>query len=206
MKSMKRRYELKKRADRQDETRQRIVEAAVALHEQLGPAHTPVSAIAERAGVGRPTVYRHFPDERSLFTACTGHYMAQHHLPDATAWLQIADPEARLQFGLLEMYRWYRETEAMMVVAFRDLPDTPALAEVMEPIFARFAEITAMLAEGWPMPESPVLLAAIGHALAFSTWRSLARDFGLSDETIADLLTAMVVSSTRHDMAAVAGR
>ena len=205
MKSMKRRYELKKRADRQDETRQRIVEAAVALHEQLGPAHTPVSAIAERAGVGRPTVYRHFPDERSLFMACTGHYMAQHQLPDATEWLQIADPEERLQFGLLEMYRWYRENEPMMAVAFRDLPDTPVLAEVMEPIFDRFATTRDILAEGWPTPDSPVLLAAIGHALAFSTWRSLARDFGLSDGTVADLLTAMVVSSHRRG-AVVIGR
>src|SRR4051812_23166765 len=102
MKSNARKYELKKRAERQDETRQRIVEAAVALHEQLGPASTPISAIAERAGVGRPTVYRHFPDERSLFTACTGHYMAQHQLPDITAWRQIAEPEERVRFALLE--------------------------------------------------------------------------------------------------------
>src|SRR5690349_11417186 len=99
MKPMKRKYELKKRADRQDDTRQRIVEAAVALHEQLGPAQTSISAIAERAGVGRPTVYRHFPDERSLFTACTSHYMAQHHLPDTSLWLHIEDPEERLRFA-----------------------------------------------------------------------------------------------------------
>ena len=203
---MRRKYELKKRADRQDETRIRIVEAAVALHEQLGPAHTPISAIAERAGVGRPTVYRHFPDERSLFTACTGHYMAQHQLPDPTAWLQIADPEERLRFGLQEIYRWYRDTEPMMVVAFRDLPETPALAEVMQPIFARFAATHAILAEGWPTSDSPVLHAAIGHALAFSTWRSLARDFGIDDETVADLLTAMVVTSQRREAPIIAGR
>jgi AcrR family transcriptional regulator len=205
MKSMTRKYELKKRADRQDETRQRIVEAAVELHEQLGPAHTPISAIAERAGVGRPTVYRHFPDERSLFNACTSHYMAQHQLPDATAWLQIADPEERLRFGLLETYRWYRDTEPMMVVAFRDLPGMPVLAEVMEPTFTRFAAAHAVLAEGWSTAASPVLHAAIGHALAFSTWRSLAREFGLPDETVADLLTAMVVSSLRSDAPLIAG-
>ena len=203
---MTRKYELKKRAERQDETRLRIVEAAVALHEQFGPAQTSISAIADRAGVGRPTVYRHFPDERSLFTACTGHYMAQHHLPDASTWLQIADPEERLRFGLREIYRWYRETEPMMAVAFRDLPEMPVLAEVMEPMFASFAETTAILAEGWPTPASPVLLAAIGHALAFSTWRSLACDFDLTDETVADLLTAMVVSAQRREAPIIARR
>jgi AcrR family transcriptional regulator len=206
MKSIGRKYELKKRAERQDETRHRIVEAAVALHEQLGPAQTSISAIAELAGVGRPTVYRHFPDERALFNACTSHYMAQHQLPDATAWRQIMDPEERLRFGLLETYRWYRDTEQMMAVAFRDLPESQVLAEVMEPIFTRFAETTAILAEGWPTPASPLLLAAIGHALAFSTWRSLARDFDLPDETVANLLTAMVVSSLKRETPVIAGQ
>ena len=45
MKLDRRKYELKKRAERQDETRQRIVEATVALHEELGPAQTSISAI-----------------------------------------------------------------------------------------------------------------------------------------------------------------
>ena len=69
MKSNRRKYELKKRAERQDETRQRIVEATVALHEELGPAQTSISKIAERAGVRRSTVYRHFPDEDAPFAA-----------------------------------------------------------------------------------------------------------------------------------------
>jgi len=206
MKSSTRKYELKKRAERQDETRLRIVEAAVALHEQFGPAQTSISAIAERARVGRPTVYRHFPDERSLFTACTSHYMAEHQLPDATTWRQFPDPEERLRFGLQEIYQWYRETEPMMVVAFRDLPEIPVLADVMAPTFSKFFAAGAVLSEAWPAPISDEMRAAIGHALAFSTWRSLALDFGLSDETVVDLLTAMVVSSQRYKTQLVAGR
>jgi AcrR family transcriptional regulator len=204
MKSSRRKYQLKKRAERQDETRQRIVEAAVELHEQLGPAQTSISGIAERAGVGRPTVYRHFPDERALFTACTSHYLAQHQPPDSTAWRRIADPEARLRFGLLETYRWYRDTEQMMVVTYRDLPEIPVLADVLEPMFTGLAEDHAVLVEGWPTPAPDLLHAAIGHALAFSTWRSLARDYGLNDETVADLMTAMVVSSLREEAPALA--
>ena len=200
MKTKRRPYHLKKRAERQDEVRQRIVDATVALHEQRGLVHTSISAIAERAGVGRPTVYRHFPDERSLFTACTSHYFARHQPPDSSTWRTIADPAARLRCGLRETYRWYRETEQMTAVMYRDLPEVPVLAEVLEPLFAGLAENHAVLAAGWPTPTSDVLRAAIGHALAFSTWRSLARDYGLSDETVADLLTAMVVASVRGEV------
>ena len=62
--STSRTYELKRRAERQQQTRQRIVEAAVALHTAVGPARTTVQAIAHQAGVTRPTVYAHFPDAR----------------------------------------------------------------------------------------------------------------------------------------------
>jgi AcrR family transcriptional regulator len=199
VKTRTRKYELKKRAQRQDETRQRIVEAAVALHEQLGPSQTSISAIAERAGVGRPTVYRHFPDERSLYTACTSHYLAQHQPPDSVSWRDIADPAKRLRFGLLETYRWYRETEQMTTVMYRDLPEEPELAAVLEPLFAELADAHAVLVEGWATPAPALLRAAVGHALAFSTWRSLAGNYRLSDEIVADLLTAMIVSSVPQE-------
>ena len=65
-------YRLGKRAEKQAETRARIVEATFDLHSSLGPAHTSISQIAERAGVQRHTFYVHFPDERSLFLACSG--------------------------------------------------------------------------------------------------------------------------------------
>src|SRR3954469_1224735 len=98
-------YELKRRAERQEETRRRIVDAAVELHSTLGPARTTVQAIAERAGVTRPTVYAHFPDERTLFQACSGHVRATVPPPDTAAWHAIADPAERLETALRELYR-----------------------------------------------------------------------------------------------------
>ena len=68
---------MKRRAEQLEETRQRIVDATVALHEEVGPARTTVTAIAQRAGVSRPTVYNQFPDDRSLFAACSGHWRQQ---------------------------------------------------------------------------------------------------------------------------------
>ena len=80
--AMNRKYELKERARRQSQTRQRIVEAAVDLHTSVGPARTTISGIAERAGVERHTVYAHFPDDLTLFRACSEHWEARHPPPD----------------------------------------------------------------------------------------------------------------------------
>ena len=57
----------------------------------VGPRETTVSAIAERAGVERLTVYRHFPNEKGLFAACTAHYMSLHPPPDPRSWSSVHD-------------------------------------------------------------------------------------------------------------------
>src|SRR5688500_16831838 len=111
---MARSYELKKRAERQEQTRMRIVEAAVALHGEVGPARTTVSAVAERAGVERHTYSRHFPDERSLLLACSGHFTALNPLPDPARWEAIADPQARLRRGIREVYGYYARHEGLL--------------------------------------------------------------------------------------------
>ena len=191
---MPRRYELRRRAERQAETRRRIVEATVALHESLGVVRTTVSDIAARAGVERATVYRHFPDERALLGACTGHYAAQHPPPDPAAWGEIADPEARLRTGLAEVYAYHRRTERMADRAERDLADAPVLREVLTPAFAHWARVREALAAGWPVPEErrALVTAAVGHAVAFSTWRSLVCEQGLDDAQAVEAMAALV--------------
>jgi AcrR family transcriptional regulator len=93
---------MRRRAERADQARQRIVEATVAMHGSVGPAATTIAAIAEKAGVTRLTVYRHFPDDDALFGACSTHWIAQQQLPDPGAWSQIGDPAARLRAGLAD--------------------------------------------------------------------------------------------------------
>ena len=106
-----RKYEKKRRAELEAETRRRITEAAVELHGTVGPARTSISAIAERAGVRRSTVYRHFPDEAALFDACSSHWAAANPVPDMAAWASIDDPDERLRTTLDELYAFYRRTE-----------------------------------------------------------------------------------------------
>ena len=191
---MPRTYELRQRAARQAETRQRIVEATVALHEAVGGAGATISAIAARAGVRRATVYRHFPDERSLFTACTQHYTAANPPPDPAAWLAIADPVARLETALTAIYAYYRRTEGMADRAARDVREMPVLREVMAPARAYWDGVREALAEGWPAPAARRVLvaAAVGHALDFGTWQSLVREQGLDDAQAIEAMVAML--------------
>src|SRR3954465_10921768 len=114
--AMKRPYQLKQRAQRQAETRQRIVEAAVELHTSVGPARTTISAIAQRAGVERHTVYAHFADERKLFEACSAHWAERHPFPDLERSLGIGDAETRLKAVLRDLYRWYEEVEGDVAI------------------------------------------------------------------------------------------
>jgi AcrR family transcriptional regulator len=127
-----RRYRKRLRAEQELRTRQAITEAAMKLHGTLGPAHTTVSAVAEEAGVQRATVYRHFPDEASLFQACSSHYADLHPPPDPSAWAEIRDPAQRLRRGLTDVYRWWEETEDMMTLVLRDAPVVEAISAPVE--------------------------------------------------------------------------
>jgi AcrR family transcriptional regulator len=193
-KDMTRKYELKQRAQSQAETRQRIVEATVELHTSLGPARTTISAIAERAGVQRLTVYRHFPDERALFHACTRHSWAENPLPDPSAWAAVGDPEERLRVGLGEIYAFFRANEELTANVRRDLPDMPVMREVAAPYAQHWEEIRAALERGWKTNgrrRRKLLHAVIGHAVEFETWRSLARHQGLEDAEVVELMVGL---------------
>jgi AcrR family transcriptional regulator len=189
---MKRKYELKERARRQAETRQRIVEATVELHTSVGPARTTISAIAERAGVERHTVYAHFPDERTLFRACSQHWRSEHPRPDFRPALGLASPERRLRGVLLPLYAWYEDVEPDLEVLLRDAALVPAHTEALAETSAETAALAEELARGWPRRRR--VRAAIGHALEFETWRSLVRRQGLSPRQAVDAMLRLVAS------------
>ncbi len=197
-----RKYQKKLRAEQEAETRQRIVEAMVDLHREVGPARTTISAIAERAGVERLTVYRHFPDDRSMFEACTTHYASEVPQPDPARWAGIEDPAERLRAALLAFYDYYCRAEQMLTHAVRDVPQLPALAAVLRPREEFVRRLREDLVERWDVrgPSRARLAAAIAHALRFETWRSLARAESLGDAEAADLMVALAraAAQLRH--------
>jgi AcrR family transcriptional regulator len=171
----KRRYEKRARAAQEQATRLRIVEAAIALHGTVGPARTTISAIAERAGVRRATVYRHFPDERALFLSCSGTFRERNPPPDPATWASIPDPADRLAAALDAIYGWYERVEPMLTALLRDIDTMPIIQELQAGRLAFLAEVEDGLAPGWGARGHAArrLRATIGLALDFLAWRTL---------------------------------
>ena len=187
---------MRRRAEQVDQTRQRIVEATVALHGSVGPAATTIAAIAEKAGVTRLTVYRHFPDEDALFAACSAHWIARQQLPDPGAWSRIGDPAARLRAGLADLYRFYRAGAGMLTGIYRDFTALPEAHQ--QRLRERDSDLGDVLAAPFSGAEDDRrrLRAVIGHATSFWTWRSLCIDHGLADTDAVDAMTGMVMAAT----------
>jgi len=184
---MTRRYELKQRAEQVEETRRRIVEATSGLHLERGPAATSVAEIARRAGVQRRTVYNHFPDESTLFEACSAHWRASHPPPDPAVWTDLRQ-------GLRELYAWYRETEQMTANVLRDAEALPSLRSVMEPGFGAYmAAVRAALAG--EAGRGRRVEAAIRLVTDFHSWRALA---GLDDGEAVELAAELVELAARR--------
>ena len=190
-------YRMRLRAEHEEQTRRRITESTVALHEELGPARTSISAVAERAGVRRSTVYRHFPDEEALFAACSSHWRAANPPPDPRAWSAIADPEARTATALRELYAFYGRTEGMYTSLLRDEPLVPVVQRLLGDFYGYLRAIQDILMAGRGLRGRAArrTRAAIGHALAFPTWRSLTREQGLADSDAVALMCALVEGS-----------
>jgi AcrR family transcriptional regulator len=194
MSDQKRPYRMKRRAELEEQTRLRITESAVALHEQVGPAQTTVSAIAERAGVRRSTVYRHFPDEDALFAACSSHWRAANPPPDPGSWMSIADPAERTRTALRELYAFYGSTQAMYDSLLRDESVVPAVQRRLRDFYGYVRSIQDDLAAGRGLRgrRAQHVRAAIGHALSFPTWRSLTQEQGLTDDEAVALMCRLV--------------
>jgi len=187
-----RRYELKRRAERQQETRQRIVEAAIQLHRTKGPARTTFSDIAALAGVQRHTLYRYFPDERQMGLACSGHHFEQNPPPDPAEWEGVGDPRARLRVGLAALYSWYERNEDLLASVLRDAEVDPLTRELFELRGGEpMGRIRRSLANG--LGRGKRRRAGLDLAMDFHAWRRLTQsglDAGEAAELMADAIVA----------------
>jgi AcrR family transcriptional regulator len=187
-------YQMRRRAEAQLETRRRITESAVELHGTLGPAATTMSAVAAHAGVRRSTLYRHFPDEAALFDACSAHWGAANPPPDLGGWIAIESPEARLSAALEELYAFYERVAPMLENLFRDEQAVPIVQERFAAFHGYTAAAVDTLMAGRRLRGSAGrrVRAALGHAVSFSTWRSLVSEQGLDAVEARGLMCALV--------------
>jgi AcrR family transcriptional regulator len=192
-------YKKRRRADAEAATRQRITEAAMRLHGTVGPARTTISGVAEKAGVQRATVYRHFPTEEDLFGACSAHWATLHPPPDPSPWAEVADPGERLRTGLADIYAWYASDLQMFVNTGRDAPLVPAMQGPVKQVQAGLAGMVEALMTGRPErgARRRRVRAAIAHATAFGTWYSLTREGGMSDDEAIEAMLGAVAAAGR---------
>ena len=197
MADQKRKYRMTRRAEAEQRTRLRITQSAVELHGTLGPARTSVSAVARHAGVRRSTIYRHFPDEHSLFSACTSYWTAANPFPDVNRWKAIDDSAVRLMSAFRELYAHYRRTERMMSNILRDQATMPIVKRMLGGYrdYLGAAHDALMRGRGVREPARRQVSAAIGHALTFGTWHSLTRAQGLTDAQAAGLMCRLVAAA-----------
>jgi AcrR family transcriptional regulator len=188
-------YRMVRRAELVENTRQRIVEAAVELHTTVGPAATTISALAEKAGVTRLTVYRHFSDEDDLFAACRSHWRTLHPPPDPLRWPRLPPGEHRVRQALEELYRWYRQHGEELFPIYRDFSAMPkSLQEASRAADDRAARalVDGFAARGGARRR---LVAAARHVVGFWTWWSLAVDQRLPDREAVELATRFLISA-----------
>lgn len=190
---MTRAYTLKRRAEQQAATRRRIVEAAVELHGQLGPAQTTLSMVAERAGVQRHTLYAHFPDERSLLMACSALVVERDPPPDASAWRGIGDRGQRLRTGLAALYAWFERNAKVMACVQRDAEFHPLTREVVE---LRLGPLMSACNDVLGAQLNARQRAMLQLALSFFTWRTLARDGRLKSAAVAKTMAHAIEAAS----------
>jgi len=169
----------------------------VELHQQHGPLHTTITAIAQRAGVERLTVYRHFPDETSLHEACQQHFFAAHAPPNLTLWLEISTFRKRLKVGLTELYEYWEQTHEMFSSVLRDHEIDPERSGAGVVTFMSKARDALLDGEDVSGHRGQILRAVVGHAVHFYTWRSLVKDQGLSEADAVQLMCEMIIRAAK---------
>jgi AcrR family transcriptional regulator len=186
---------MRKRAEQIEQTRQRIIDAAVHLHGTVGPAETTIAGIAREAGTTRLTVYRHFVDEEAIFAACSAHWMSGQVPPKPDEWAEIADPIKRVRAGLTDLYRFYRDGGSMLTRIYRDLAALPTSHRQILVDRDRHHRDVLLNPFRAAAKDRRRLSAVLGHAVSFGTWRSLCIDNKLSDSDAVEAMTALVAAT-----------
>jgi AcrR family transcriptional regulator len=182
-----------KRAAAQEQTRERIVQATMALHDEKGISQTSINDIAARAGVGAATVLRHFPDTNALVTACGQHVAAEMAPPrpeDAPAlYAGLSTTQERLNRLVRELHAFYERGHLRIDIAEQDRTRVAALDQFLTMLDeSRRALLRAAME---PAEPDDKLIAALMALSGICVWNGL-REGGFSPDEAATFHAAIL--------------
>lgn len=182
-------YTKTKRANKEQQTHRRIIDAALVLYGSVGPAATTISAVATKASVQRLTVYRHFPKETDLMAGALKAWFDSRPMPDPTEWRDGVDPQDWPIAILSMLYNYYSETSNVWARLQADRAKHDDLEKLMQPANARLAVIQDDILRHLPTGRRDNVLcrAVVAHSVQFSTWKSLT-DSALDTVEVAALM------------------
>jgi AcrR family transcriptional regulator len=89
--------------------REEILETATALFAEQGFSDAVTQALAERLGVGKGTIYRHFPSKRALFLAATDRVMRKLQECVSANVAGIEDGLVRIERGIATFLQFFAD-------------------------------------------------------------------------------------------------
>ena len=193
---MPRRYQMATRERAVQETRQRIIDAAISLHAQRGVIATNWEEIAEGAGVSTATVYRQFPSLGELVPACARTaFEAGASLPTpaqaAAAFARLTRPAPRIERLIRESCRCYELGAGWLAAARRDAKSVPALDRAVR-LQDRVLGVLIQTALGDAFVDAQTM-SVIKALIDFPFWKALT-DAGVATETVPQVINDLVRS------------
>jgi CheY-like chemotaxis protein len=150
--------------------------------------------VAGPGGVQRPSVYAHFPDGPAIFRAGTAHWLHLNPLPDHERWTAIASFDDRVETAIRDVHAWWERTADDLIPVMADMGRVAAMAEAIDFWRERTGDwVAAVLAgHGLRGRRRARTEAALRHALALETWRSLTAPDGMTPSEAVRLLSGFV--------------
>jgi AcrR family transcriptional regulator len=194
---MPRKYSMERRSATVEDTRRRIIDATVELHNEKGVSGTSMQDIADRSGVALATVYRHFPTLDALVPACGARNVELNPLPEETVFAAFDSGEARVAALVAALFAHYERGQRAYEVGFAEAATLPVMAGLMASLAERVRELVAAAAKPLGLDQKHLSLAV--GLCDFRVWRALT-DAGLSAADAAELTSQLVASAfSRND-------
>jgi AcrR family transcriptional regulator len=187
-------YAQKRRAVSTAATRERILDATLALYKEVGIPGTTITGVAERADVARGTVVNHFGSTEGLLGATLDRIMESLQLPDERIYAGLSGRDDRIRAYVAEMIGFQQRTSDLWPIFEHELA-RPAVQEREATYWAALARLQAA-ALGGPLATDPganATLTAVIHPATVGTFLWSFEQAGLDPAPVRELLGEFAV-------------